>query len=66
MEKLIKKLAACMGVFNHSAVKDDELQNIQMLHEELQHSNMNRSTTNMLSVTLASSCFSPFVCYFDP
>lgn len=34
MERLMKKLAACVGVFSHSAVNNDELKDIQMLHEE--------------------------------
>ena len=34
MEKLMKKLAACVGVFRHSAVNNDELKEIQKLQEE--------------------------------
>jgi len=33
MEKLMKKLAALVGVFSHSAVNNDELKDIQKLQE---------------------------------
>eukprot|EP00904_Undaria_pinnatifida_P000882 jgi/Undpi1/10795/HiC_scaffold_29.g13243.m1 len=35
MEKLMKRLAALVGVFSHSAVNNDELKAIQKLQEEL-------------------------------
>jgi len=34
MEKLMKRLAALVGVFSHSAVNNDELKAIQKLQEE--------------------------------
>jgi len=34
MEKLMKRLAAIVGVFSHSAVNNDELKDIQRLQEE--------------------------------
>ena len=34
MEKLMKRLAALVGVFSHSAVNNDELKDIQRLQEE--------------------------------
>lgn len=36
MEKLMKRLAAVVGVFSHSAVNNDELKDIQRLQEEFQ------------------------------
>lgn len=36
MERLMKKLAACVGVFSHSAVNNDKLKEMQTLHEESQ------------------------------
>ena len=32
----MKKLAACVGVFSHSAVNNDKLKDIQRLEEDLQ------------------------------
>lgn len=37
MEVLMKKLAACVGVWSHSAVNNDELKEIQLLQEGLDH-----------------------------
>lgn len=36
MENLMKRLAAIVGVFSHSAVNNDELKDIQRLQEEFQ------------------------------
>ena len=35
MGDLMKKLAACVGVFSHSAVNNDKLKDIQRLEEDL-------------------------------
>ena len=35
MGELMKKLAACVGVFSHSAVKNDMLKELQQLEEDL-------------------------------
>ena len=35
MGELMKKLAACVGVFSHSAVNNDMLKELQKLEEDL-------------------------------
>ena len=35
MGELMKKLAACVGIFSHSAVNDDMLKELQKLEEDL-------------------------------
>ena len=37
MGELMKKLAACVGVFSHSAVNSDMLKELQKLEEDLHH-----------------------------
>ena len=37
MDELLKKLAACFGVFSHSAVNNDMLKELQKLEEDLHY-----------------------------
>lgn len=59
MGDLMKKLAACVGVFSHSAVNNDELKEIQKLQEDLRrvYELIRRNDTRYASLLCCSIVF---------